>query len=226
MMNTQLKTYEIQRVWETPPSEWDGAAWQAAQTADVAHFYPASSDHRPRTQVRLLYDEQNLHGIFQVEDRYVRCIHSGFQEPVWQDACVEFFVKPLGAPGYLNFEMNCGGTLLSYYILDHTLVGDAFVDYVPLPADIGAMVRIRTSLPALVEPEIANPMTWTLRFTIPYALFEHFIGPLAVKPGQEWRANFNKCAENNSQPHWATWQPLPSANFHLPGSFGVLRFIQ
>ena len=226
MMNTQLKTYEIQRVWETPPSEWDGAAWQAAQTADVAHFYPASSDHRPRTQVRLLYDEQNLHGIFQVEDRYVRCIHSGFQEPVWQDACVEFFVKPLGAPGYLNFEMNCGGTLLSYYILDHTLVGDAFVDYVPLPADIGAMVRIRTSLPALVEPEIANPMTWTLRFTIPYALFEHFIGPLAVKPGQEWRANFNKCAENNSHPHWATWQPLPSANFHLPGSFGVLRFIQ
>jgi hypothetical protein len=225
MMSTQLKTYEIQRIRETPPFEWDGAAWQPAQTADVAHFYPGSSEHHPLTQARLLYDERNLHGIFRVEDRYVRCIHGGFQEPVWQDACVELFVKPLGAPGYFNFEMNCGGALLSYYIIDPTPVGEAFVDYVPLPPEVGSLVCIRTSMPTTVEPEIAGPVTWTLRFTIPFVLFEHFMGPLEVKPGQEWRANFNKCAENNSHPHWATWQPLPFANFHLPGSFGVLRFI-
>ena len=209
-----------------PASGWDDPAWAAAEPLAVDSFRPESSAHRPRTQARLLHTGDALCGIFRVEDRYVRCRHTRFQDPVYEDSCVEIFLLPRPGRGYLNFEMNCGGTLLSYYILDHTLVGDAFVDYVPLPADIGAMVRIRTSLPALVEPEITSPVTWTLRYTIPYALFEHFIGPLAVKPGQEWRANFNKCAENNSHPHWATWQPLPSANFHLPGSFGVLRFIQ
>jgi hypothetical protein len=223
-MDTQLKTYPIQHATTAPMFDWGDAAWQGAQIAEVAHFYPESSEHHPYTQARLLYDRLGIHGIFRVEDRYVRCIHSGYLEPVWQDACVEFFVKPLGAPGYFNFEMNCGGALLSYYILDPTLVGDAFVDYVPLPPEIGSLVRIRTSLPSIVEPEITDPLTWRLQFYIPFALFEKFTGSLDVKLGQEWRFNLNKCAENNSHPHWVTWQPLPSANFHLPGSFGVLHF--
>ena len=48
---------------------WDGAVWQRAQILEVNCNRPEGSDHRPRTQCRLLYDKQNLYGIFRVEDR-------------------------------------------------------------------------------------------------------------------------------------------------------------
>jgi len=58
----------------SPPrldGDWDGAAWQGAQTLEVAQFRPESSEHRPETQAKLLYDTQGLYVIFRVHDRYV-----------------------------------------------------------------------------------------------------------------------------------------------------------
>jgi hypothetical protein len=46
-------------------------------------------------------------------------------------------------------------------------------------------------------------------------------------PGVRWRANFYKCAEHNSHPHWLMWAPIdfPKPNFHLPEFFGTLEFV-
>lgn len=221
-----MNTYHVKPAKSTiePIASWHLPVWSKAETASVDYFYPESSDFHPVTRVRLLYDLDGIHGIFHVEDQYVRCLHTRFQEDVWQDACVEFFVKPKAEAGYFNFEMNCGGALLNYYIIDPTPVGPRFVDYVQIPVEIGRLVQIVTNLPAVVEPEITTPITWALKFFIPFSLFEKYVGPLGVIAGQEWRANFNKCAENNSHPHWATWNPLPYQNFHLPEHFGRLFF--
>ncbi|MBF0230732.1 MAG: hypothetical protein HQK63_14285 [Desulfamplus sp.] len=42
----------------------------------------------------------------------------------------------------------------------------------------------------------------------------------------EWRANFYKCADKTSHPHWLTWSPVdfPKPNFHIHESFGILKF--
>jgi hypothetical protein len=53
-----------------------------------------------------------------------------------------------------------------------------------VPADIGQTVRVRSSLPQRVEPEITAPVVWTLSFFIPFALFEHYLGPLGAITGQ------------------------------------------
>jgi len=41
-----------------------------------------------------------------------------------------------------------------------------------------------------------------------------------------WRANFYKCADSTSHPHWLTWSPVdhPTPHFHLPAFFGTLEF--
>ena len=51
--------------------DWDGPAWWAANCEEVAQFRPEGSDHRPHTQVKLLYDSSALYGMFRVEDTYV-----------------------------------------------------------------------------------------------------------------------------------------------------------
>jgi hypothetical protein len=46
------------------------------------------------------------------------------------------------------------------------------------------------------------------------------------KSGVRWKANFYKCADKTSHPHWLTWSPVdyPTPKFHLPQFFGTLEF--
>jgi hypothetical protein len=203
---------------------WDSPAWSRATTAALEHFRPEGSSHRPKTQVRLLYDGNGIHGIFHVEDRYVRCVHTAYMGEVYKDSCVEFFIKPRQGRGYFNFEFNCGGALRAGYIIDPTRVGDGFKEWFALPAPDGAAVRVNHSLPAVVDPEIGEPLTWTLAFFIPFALLEKYSGTPGRAAGQTWRGNFYKCADASSRPHWASWAPLAGRNFHLPNCFGAIRF--
>ncbi len=204
--------------------EWHGEAWAQADTLQISHFRPEGSDHRPRTLARLLWDERGLHGIFQVQDRYVRCVHTGYMAPTYLDSCVEIFIQPKADKGYLNFEFNCGGSLLCFYIVDPTRVPGGFQDFTPLPESDGRQVSIYHSMPARVEPEIAEPTEWYLEFSIPFSVLEKWVGPLGPVGGQEWRANLYKCGDESSHPHWASWAPLDETNFHLPRCFGMIRF--
>ena len=82
---------------------------------------------------------------------------------------------------------------------------------------------LKVQLLQQIELEIATPVVWTVGFSIPLALFEHYVGPLGTLAGQVWRSNFFKCAEENSRPHWASWSPVDEFNFHRPNCFGSLR---
>ena len=71
---------------------WSGPAWEQADTLEIANFRPESSDHRPRTCARLLYGSDGLFGIFLVKDRYVRCVHTHYMDPVYEELHTAIFV--------------------------------------------------------------------------------------------------------------------------------------
>jgi len=203
---------------------WDGPAWSRADTLELESFRPEGSENRPKTSVRLLYNEEGIFGIFRVDDRYVRCVHTRYGAPVYKDSCVEFFVKPKPGKGYFNFEFNCGGALLCSYITNPERTADGFKEYVLIPESEGRVVGIFHSMPAVVDPEITEPVTWTLEFFIPFSLLGKYAGPIGDIHGQEWAANFYKCGDETSHPHWVSWRPLPQLNFHMPEYFGTVRF--
>ena len=205
--------------------DWSDPFWTSAETLEVQHFRPESSDHRPQTSARLLYDASGIHGIFRVQDRHVRCVRTRYMDAVWKDSCVEFFAQPRADQGYFNFEFNCGGAFLCCYITNPERTPEGwFKEFTRIPAQIGQRIHARSSLPQRVEPEITVPVEWRLRFFIPFTLFEHYLGPLGQMGGQVWRGNFFKCADETSHPHWAAWSPVDEFNFHRPNCFGSLRF--
>jgi hypothetical protein len=203
---------------------WDNPAWAGAEVLEVRHFRPEGSEHRPHTRARLLYDAHGLHGIFQVHDRFVRCVRTEYHSEVWKDSCVEFFAEPKRDAGYFNFEFNCGGAFLCSHIVDPTRTPNGFAQFTKVPADLGRWIQVRASLPRVVDPEITDPVVWTLQFHIPFKLFEMYVGPLGAVAGQAWRGNFYKCADDGSHPHWGSWSPVDEFNFHLPRCFGTLGF--
>jgi hypothetical protein len=213
----------------TPPAltgQAAGKGWSRAGELRVARFHAQSSRHRPETRVRMLYDAAGLYLRFRVRDRYVRCTHTRYQSKVCCDSCVEFFVQPRDGAGYLNFEFNAGGAMLVYYIEDPERTATGFRRYTKLPRDVGGLVEICHSLPSLVEPELRKPVEWRLDVHIPFRVIEACIGHLGDVAGQVWRANFYKCGDQTSHPHWASWAPLRNGrlDFHQPQFFGTLRF--
>lgn len=219
--------YTIHRMVTAPPAEagWDEAPWANLPSLSVEHFLAQSSDHRPVTEAKLAHDNEAVHVFFRVQDRWVRSVQTGLHVPVCTDSCAEFFVQPKADAGYQNFEINAGGAMLLFYIEDHTRTDNGFAKYTKITAEQAAMVDIRTSLPEVVEPEIPEPTTWTLKYSVPRELLEAYVGPTGDWSGQTWRGNFFKCGDKTSHPHWASWSPITGGefNFHLPQYFGELE---
>jgi hypothetical protein len=203
---------------------WDGPAWGETPFLDIGYFRPESTSHRPLARCKLLYDEIHLYGLFSVRDRYVRCIHTGFQSPVHEDSCVEFFIQSWPNKGYFNFEFNCGGVLLASYVTDPTRINGRVAQAVLFSPDEGRQVAVHGSLPSVIEPEMRGEITWSLEFAIPFALLHKYAGSFEKVEGRRWLGNLYKCGDKTSHPHWASWSPLSDRNFHAPWDFGELRF--
>ena len=87
-------------------------------------------------------------------------------------------------------------------------------------------VEIAHSLPAVVDPEITGPVTWTIEYRVPLDMLEKYAKIIHPASGIEWKANFYKIAEKGTNVHFLTWSVVdnPVPNFHLPQFFGTIKF--
>lgn len=222
-----LPTYTIRSGSPDLLGPWNESTWESAQLARVEHFHPRSvPDHRPVVEAKVLCDASCLYVGFRVEDRYVRCVHTEYQSMVSRDSCVECFLQPPGASGYFNFEVNCGGTMLLYYIEDPTRTPDSpFTRFTKVPEDLARLVDVAHTLPTRVMPEIVDDVEWRVALRIPFTVMERFVGAVDRSPTAMWRGNFFKCGDETSHPHWAAWSSIgETLRFHQPDRFGKLVF--
>jgi hypothetical protein len=219
------RTYAVHRL-DKPmviDADWDKPAWKDVKPLELTYYMGDRPEHFPKTQAKVLYDDQAVYVIFRVEDQYVRAVAQKHQDGVCRDSCAEFFFAPGTdvAKGYFNIEMNCGGImLLNFQVVPRQ-------NQIPLTADELAKVQIAHSLPKIVEPEVGDPTTWTIEYRFPLELLEkYYPGAKIPAPGVTWRANFFKCADKTSHPHWLTWSYVdrPRPDFHVPACFGTLEF--
>jgi hypothetical protein len=219
-----MPQYTIARVHDTPALDaaWTGGAWAGAETAEIASPVGGVTEHRPQAHVKLLYDDRAVYAAFCVSDRFVRAVAQAYQDPVCQDSCVEFFFTPGEdvAAGYFNLEMNCGGTFLFKHQRGRG------IDVQAVTPDDARQITVYHSLPRMIEPEITDAVAWEVAYRLPLDMLSHYADVAAPAPGVRWRANFYKCGDCTSQPHWLAWSPVdvPRPDFHRPEFFGVLEF--
>jgi hypothetical protein len=201
---------------------WDKPQWQGVQGIDIANYMGPVPAFRPVAKAKMMVDADNIYVIFQVHDQYVRCLTDKFNGPVWEDSAVEFFFAPdSDVPDhYFNLETNCGGTpLMHFNLVPRKESRDLEIEDIK-------KIEIFHSLPTIIDPEISEPVTWTLEYRIPLAMLEKYSKVTHPQKGVKWRANFYKIAENNSNHHYITWSFVdnPKPDFHLPKFFGTLIF--
>lgn len=203
-------------------ADWNKLQWKQIEAIDLSNSMGEVPAFRPAVKAKMMYSNENIYVIFKVEDRFIRCVTKDVNGPVCEDSAVEFFFSPdEDAPEkYFNFETNCGGTPLMFYNIvprkDFKILD---------PADINK-IEIAHSLPQIINPEIVEPVTWTIEYRIPLSLLKKYANVTQPKPGNTWKANFYKCADKTSNPHYLTWAHINNdkPDFHLPQFFGDLKF--
>ena len=232
LLQAQTSTPEIYEVVKTKKpikidANWDKKQWKNVKPVEITHFLRDRADpvFKPTTHAKMAYDKDYLYVIFKVADKYVKVVTDRINGPVWRDSAVEFFFSPdVGRPlSYFNLETNAGGTALMQYHAD--LNGKRESKRIP-EEDIN-QVEIVTSLPKIIDPEITEEITWIIEYRIPLAMLQKHSAVTTPAKGVEWRANFYKIAEINSNPHYITWSKVdhrPNPNFHSPEVFGRIIF--
>ncbi len=224
MPASESQIYEVSRL--TKPlkidAKWDKAAWRKIKPIDIKHYMGKVSAFQPRVQAKMMYDDNNVYVIFQVHDRYVRSVVTEYNGAVSTDSCVEFFFSPdTELPlNYFNLEINAGGTPLMFYIKE------TMRNMKKLTESELQQIEIAHSLPSVVDPEITEPVTWTIEYRIPLSLLGKYANVSKPAPGVIWKANFYKTGSKTSNPNYLTWSVVEfeRPNFHLPQFFGRLKF--
>ena len=183
---------------ETEPEQVDCVNWQEYPYAPEVHVNIAYSDKA----FVLLYRVKEEHALGNVLEN---------NGPVWEDSCVETFIKDPIGEGYYNIEVNCIATKLAAHRLSRT-------EFEHFDEEKIAEIKCYSSLEHK-ETELEN-QEWSLLEIIPFS-------SIGLEKAPEYlEVNFYKCGDNCSRAHYLSWSPigLPKPNFHCPEFFGKIRF--
>ncbi len=161
--------------------------------------------HLIDVQLSIGYNGQDLFLYYAVSNEHIRSIYRKDQDPVWQDSCVEFFVKE--GNGYHNFEFNSLGYCLSAFGLDRNNRKSL---------DKNSLEQI-LRFPSYTEDTLPSEQvlsSWSLMVVIPLSL-------IGLKAGDTFYANFYKCGDRTLVPHYISLAPIGTENpdFHQSAYF-------
>ena len=173
--------------------------------------------YKPVVSVLIAYNENELFLQYQVKEQSVKAEITESNGRVWTDSCVEFFLSPEGNDEYYNLEMNCIGTIL----LGFRKKGEPAIHATDVQI---ANIRRISTLGASPFAERNEPTEWQITVAIPWVVFfKHTLQPIQW---EKMRANFYKCGDELSVPHFVSWTKIKTEkpSFHNPEFFGGLEF--
>ncbi len=184
-----------------------GAESHPIECVNWAEEYP----YAPNVKFHIAHSDKAIAVMFEVEEEHIKAVTLDSNGPVWEDSCVEFFVRNPKGEGYFNFEINCAGTALAAFRLSRNEAEHFAEEKI-------AQIRRFGSLP---HEKINNTEggAWWLVEVIPFELLGLEEAPESIA------ANLYKCGDNCNKTHFLSWSPiaLPKPNFHCPEFFGTIE---
>ncbi len=174
--------------------------------------------YHPDVRFRIAHSNNQIWLKFYVYEENVLAQMTQTNSATHKDSCVEFFLDPKQDGNYYNFEFNCIGTIHLAYGPNR---GERkFIE----PYIIEENIQIKSTLGELPFDGKRGGHSWEMTIVIPSEVLVHEknlqFGGLTAK------ANFYKCGDNTSKPHYLSWNPVGtnSPDFHQPDFFGNLVF--
>lgn len=174
-------------------------------------------DPKPYVRFKIAHNNQSVFLHYDVWETETRAVYSKHNEPVYKDSCVEFFISFEGGPNYYNLEFNCLGTCLAKWGTNRNDREDLSLMLIEQIQSLTAIQRNKSGELSLIN--------WQLTLQLPSFIFVH--NKINQFSGQKATANFYKCGDDLSQPHYMSWNNIETLtpDFHQPSYFGELTFL-
>ncbi|NOY83111.1 MAG: hypothetical protein GXP31_19110 [Kiritimatiellaeota bacterium] len=151
-----------------------------------------------RTTAYLAYDDRAIYVAVRCRETQMNRLTAAVRQhdgPVWNDDCVELFLRPPGSRAYYHWAINALGTVYDARCAPR---GDPKWES-----------RVRVGA-------VRGEKEWTVEAAIPFSAF-----PGSGPSAGPWRGNV--CRERKINGELSSWAPV-GGRFHSPGKFGKLAF--
>lgn len=170
--------------------------------------------YRPEFAFRLARTEDALLLNYRVKESAVRGVEAVDNGSVWEDDCVECFIKAPESDVYYNIECNCVGKLLIGCGADR----HERKRYEP---EILSKVSRQSTLGNEPIGVVNEETEWDLSVVVPFSLL-----PELHDDGKrtDFLGNVYKCGDKQPTPHFVTLFPIdtPQPDYHRPEFFQPL----
>lgn len=194
----------------------DDVDWQSIAPAYISAYLWEGNGYRPPAFGQLAWSSRALLVRLWCGEQNPRCTFRQWNEPVYEDSCLEFFVNlsPSRVTSFFNFEANSGGTMLAGF-------GTAGPKRVALEE---TSWREKLSIRSSLSPGAG----WEVTYRLPWELLKLYQPDFEPQAGWVATGNFFKCGNETALPHYGCWNPvdLPEVNFHRPEFFAPLIFVK
>jgi len=175
-------------------------------------------NYKPEVAFSIAYSDHEIFLKYYITENYFKAEKTETNQMVCEDSCIEFFVSPEDDGIYYNLEFNGIGTCLMGS-------GTGRVDLTRANPEIISKIRRLTSAGEKPVKEKVGKFEWTVTIAIPFEVF--FLHKIIDLEGKTFRANFYKCGDMLTVPHYVTWNPVGTEkpDYHQPKYFGLLKFV-
>ena len=159
------------------------------------------------TEVRLGWNDQELHGLFICQDLIPWATETNPGDALWEEEAVEIFLDPFGDS-------------LSYFEISIS-TRNAVTDFFIRRTRNGLKKNSTWHCEGMATACGILAYGWVAAFQIPFASF----GDCHPTRSPVWRANFARIDRPSDQVReLSAWSPTLVNSFHVPERFGVVRF--
>lgn len=172
--------------------------------------------YKPDLKFRIGHINKEIWLKFYVNEKNILAQETETNGDVYKDSTVEFFIS-IDGKNYYNFEFNCIGTI-------HIGYGPGRGNRTPITPEVAEKIEIESSLGNQPFTEKSGNFNWEMVMRIPLETFE--FDKLETVSGIKATANFYKCGDETSDPHFVSWNPIGTENpdYHCPEYFGKVEF--
>lgn len=172
--------------------------------------------YKPLLNFRIAHTGNEILLKYYVREKYILARETRINGDVYKDSTVEFFISVDGR-NYYNFEFSCIGT-------PHVAHGPGRGNRHYVSPQLLKKIDITSTLGTEPFDEKTGDFYWEIVVSIPIECFAY--DSLKTFDGLKATANFYKCGDETSEPHFVTWSPVKTENpdYHRPEFFGEVVF--
>jgi hypothetical protein len=178
--------------------------------------WEAAFPYKPNLKFRIGHTGNEIWLKYYVQEKNILARETRINGDVYKDSTVEFFMS-IDGENYYNFEFSCIGT-------PHVAYGPGRGNRTLISTEILEKIEIKSTLGDQPFSEKSGNFEWEMMIRIPLSCFT--FDNIKTFDKLNATANFYKCGDETSDPHFVSWNPIKSENpdYHRPEFFGRVEF--